>query len=390
MVRDARLFGHRGLPAQGRRRFAHLWLTNDDSQKIEAANGSLPTRPAVWEWDIAQAANDPYKKQVLATFQDAAKYAFPVPPTAEWIEISNVVYPELQAAILGDKTPKAALDAAAERRRKSFRTRASSSVVPRGGGETRTRRRRDLELAHRVHRLSCNSMRLGTLSLMIGPSAKAPSRRFRNSVIGSMKSVRISAPFLLLLPAIIVLVATVAAPLVFSLYSSFTAYRLTRPESLWLVIGFRNYANALTDPVFLAAFARTVLLLTIALNLEMLLGLGLALLVERATRGQRLLRTLMMFPMMFSPILVGFQFKFLFNDNVGLVNNALQSLGITDRAIPWLIDGDSPSSRSWSRKSGRRRRCSRSSFSRGCWRCRGSRSKPRRSMAARPGRASAT
>ena len=34
---------------------------------------------------------------------------------AEWIEISNAVYPELQAAILGDKTPKAALDAAAEK-----------------------------------------------------------------------------------------------------------------------------------------------------------------------------------------------------------------------------------------------------------------------------------
>ena len=47
----------------------------------------------------------------------------------------------------------------------------------------------------------------------------------------------------------------------------------------------------------------------------------------------------MMFPMMFSPILVGFQFKFLFNDNVGLINNALQSLGITEQAIPWLIDG---------------------------------------------------
>ena len=61
-----------------------------------------------------------------------------------------------------------------------------------------------------------------------------------------------------------------------------------------------------------------MVLLTIALNLEMLLGLGLALLVEKAIRGQRLLRTMMMFPMMFSPILVGFQFKFLFNDNVGL------------------------------------------------------------------------
>jgi multiple sugar transport system permease protein len=47
----------------------------------------------------------------------------------------------------------------------------------------------------------------------------------------------------------------------------------------------------------------------------------------------------MMFPMMFSPILVGFQFKFIFNDNIGILNNALQSLGLTDQAIPWLVDG---------------------------------------------------
>ena len=91
------------------------YLTNDDGQKIEAANGSLPTRTAVWEWDIQQAEKDPYKKEVLTAFQEAAKYAFPVPQTPQWIEISNVVYPELQAAILGDKTTQEALDEAAKK-----------------------------------------------------------------------------------------------------------------------------------------------------------------------------------------------------------------------------------------------------------------------------------
>src|ERR1700690_64460 len=150
---------------------------------------------------------------------------------------------------------------------------------------------------------------------------------------------RLGAPSLLLMPAIVILVVGSPAPLLFSLYSSFTAYRLTKPETLWTFVGWRNYVNVFSDPVFWQAFGRTVLLLTIALNLEMVFGLGLALLVEKVTRGQRLLRTLMMFPMMFSPILVGFQFKFLFNDNVGLINNALQSLGITETPIPWLIDG---------------------------------------------------
>ncbi|AZO64263.1 sugar ABC transporter substrate-binding protein [Mesorhizobium mediterraneum] len=91
-----------------------VWfLTNEDSQKLEAASGPLPTRTAVWDWDIQQAAGDPYKTEVLAAFQEQAKHAFAVPQTPEWIEISNAVYPELQAAILGDKTSKQALDDAA-------------------------------------------------------------------------------------------------------------------------------------------------------------------------------------------------------------------------------------------------------------------------------------
>jgi multiple sugar transport system permease protein len=155
-----------------------------------------------------------------------------------------------------------------------------------------------------------------------------------------MKISRLSAPVLLLTPAFIVLAAVIILPLLFSLYSSFTPFRLTKPDSLFVFIGLRNYASVLTNREFWIAFARTVVLLTVALNVEMLLGLGLALLVNKATHGQRVLRTVMMFPMMFSPVLVGFQFKFMFNDNIGFVNNALQSLGITDQAIPWLIDGN--------------------------------------------------
>nr|WP_314088470.1 sugar ABC transporter substrate-binding protein [uncultured Shinella sp.] len=91
-----------------------VWfLTNEDSQKLESAAGPLPTRTAVWEYNIKQAESDPYRKEVLSAFQEAAKHAFAVPQTASWIEISNAVYPELQAAILGDKTSKEALDTAA-------------------------------------------------------------------------------------------------------------------------------------------------------------------------------------------------------------------------------------------------------------------------------------
>ena len=144
--------------------------------------------------------------------------------------------------------------------------------------------------------------------------------------------------FVLLLPAIIVIAAVVLIPLLFSLYSSFTPYKLTRPSTLWKWVGTFNYEKILSDTKFWAAFGRTVLFLTIVLNLELLLGLGIALMMNKVTWGQRTLRTILMFPMMFSPILVGFQFKFIFNDNIGLVNNVLQSMGF-NAALPWLVDG---------------------------------------------------
>lgn len=147
-----------------------------------------------------------------------------------------------------------------------------------------------------------------------------------------------AVPIALISPAILVILIVVLLPLIFSFYTSFTNYKLIRPDTLWDWIGTRNYQRVLGDWDFWAAFGRTVLFLTVALNLEMLLGLAMALLVNKITWGQRTMRTIMMFPMMFSPILVGFQFKYLFNDTIGLVNNALQALGLTDLAIPFLVD----------------------------------------------------
>jgi multiple sugar transport system permease protein len=148
-----------------------------------------------------------------------------------------------------------------------------------------------------------------------------------------------SVPYLLLLPAGLVIVAVVLLPLLVSLYSSFTAYNMTHPASLFRWVGWRNYQRLFDSTDFWWALGRTVVFLTVALNLEMVLGLGIALLVSRVTRGQRLLRTIIMFPMMFSPVLVGFQFNFLLNDNVGLVDNLLLQLGIIDQPIAWLVDG---------------------------------------------------
>ena len=130
------------------------------------------------------------------------------------------------------------------------------------------------------------------------------------------------------MPTLIILTCVVLLPLLLSLWTSFTPFKLTKPDTLYRFVGFRNYERLIGDLDFWIAFGRTVLFLAIALNLELVFGLGIALLINKITYGQRTLRTLMMFPMMFSPILVGFQWKYIFNDNIGLMNNFLREFGV--------------------------------------------------------------
>ena len=148
----------------------------------------------------------------------------------------------------------------------------------------------------------------------------------------------LNGPWVLLMPTLIILICVVLLPLLLSLWTSFTPFKLTKPDTLYRFVGFRNYERLIGDFDFWVAFGRTVLFLAIALNLELIFGLGIALLINKITYGQRTLRTLMMFPMMFSPILVGFQWKYIFNDNIGLLNNFLREFGVI-QPIPWLVDG---------------------------------------------------
>ncbi len=173
-----------------------------------------------------------------------------------------------------------------------------------------------------------------------GDMLPSSSRDAAGSRVLHALAARLSLPARLLLPAFLSVAIVVVLPLLFSLYTSFTSYRLTDPETLSHVIGWRNYLRAFSNGDFWAAFGRTVLFLTVALNLELLFGLGIALLLNRVTVGQRALRTVMMFPMMFSPVLVGFQFKFMLNDSTGVINSLLQTVFGVKTAIPFLVDAN--------------------------------------------------
>ncbi len=145
-------------------------------------------------------------------------------------------------------------------------------------------------------------------------------------------------PFFLLLPSFLFVLVVIGFPLIYSLYVSFTPYELLKPASLNFSFSnaLDNYKRLLGDPVFWKALLNTVIFLTVTVNLEYILALGLSQLLARVTAGKDIIRTMLMLPMMFAPILVGFQFRWFFNDTVGLVNNFLAIFGIKGRA--WLVE----------------------------------------------------
>lgn len=93
------------------------FLTDHDRQMVEARTGLLPTRQSVWDAVKAEflAEGNEFQAMVSETYaQSMAEDAFTPPLIEPWIEVSNEIWPALQAAILGEKSIQDALDDAAE------------------------------------------------------------------------------------------------------------------------------------------------------------------------------------------------------------------------------------------------------------------------------------
>ena len=130
-------------------------------------------------------------------------------------------------------------------------------------------------------------------------------------------------------------------PVLYSIYVSFTPFHLLRPEQTFVFTVEKmwdNYIRLAEDDVFWKSMRNTVLFLAVTVNLSYFIALALSQLMARVTRGQSLMRTLLMVPMMFAPVLVGFQFAWFFNATVGLVNNALYAFGLLSEPKAWLVD----------------------------------------------------
>jgi multiple sugar transport system permease protein len=139
-----------------------------------------------------------------------------------------------------------------------------------------------------------------------------------------------------ILPAFITLLAVGIYPLLFALTISFRQYFITKPN---LGFGFNfpaNYLNVLRDDTFWGSLGRTFLFLFSSLPVQILLGLGIALLLIAPGFPwlRSITRVALVIPLATTYAVVGLMGRLMFNDDFGIVNWAIEQVGL--RSLPWL------------------------------------------------------
>jgi len=140
--------------------------------------------------------------------------------------------------------------------------------------------------------------------------------------------------YLLTLPALIFLLLFNLYPLFYSLTVSFTNYNLSKPFDMRLFVGLNNYLRAFKDPLFLKAFGVSLKYTIGAVTFEFLIGLGVALMLNRLKGFGKKILTISLLPMMLTPIIVGLMWRFMFNYDMGIINFFIAALGL--KPIPFL------------------------------------------------------
>jgi multiple sugar transport system permease protein len=142
--------------------------------------------------------------------------------------------------------------------------------------------------------------------------------------------------WLMVLPAVAVLLAVTVYPLIYSLRESFYRIELSF-SSVQHWVGLQNYVNAFTnDPRFWPAMGRSFYLVGLGVAIELILGLGLALVLNRLGRARTLVTALLLVPVMIAPVAVAIEGVVIFNHSWGPLNYLLSRVGI-DGPV-WLGD----------------------------------------------------
>mgnify|MGYP001556473995 CR=1 FL=1 len=140
--------------------------------------------------------------------------------------------------------------------------------------------------------------------------------------------------YIFLLPGLLVLLAIILFPLLFTIRVSLSAWGVSQPGLNW--IGIENYVGVLRDQRFWQAMVRLGFLAVGTVIIEYVLGFSMALLVWRDIRFRRVFRVLFLVPMMTTPVIMAVIWRTIFHESLGPANDLLGRIGIAP--VPWLTN----------------------------------------------------
>jgi multiple sugar transport system permease protein len=129
------------------------------------------------------------------------------------------------------------------------------------------------------------------------------------------------------LPAVLFVAVLMIFPVLYTLFLSFTSWNLTSGAPLSFA-GFASYGRVLAEPRFLRAVLRTFGFTVFAVLFEGVLGVTIAIVLNRAFVGKSLVKLLLLLPLVATPVAIGIVFNLFYDPTIGLVNFVLKSLGL--------------------------------------------------------------
>jgi len=140
--------------------------------------------------------------------------------------------------------------------------------------------------------------------------------------------------YLLVAPTVVIFAAITLYPLLYSLHLSFFSWNLLRPSLGKVFIGLENYRRIVYDPVFWYSLKTTLYFMGASVALQFLIGLGLALLFNVEFKGRSVARSIVLVPLLITPIVIGLMWRWLLNPEVGILNYLLSFVGVSSKS--WL------------------------------------------------------
>lgn len=299
--------------------FALVAFLTAPEQMLERARdaGQFPALPALYYEGALDGALAVPASEALAVIQRAA----PRPPSPAWAELSAALQIDLHRALTGQSSAPAALEGAARSMRALLEQLglAPNAPPPRAQGR----------LAAAALLLVC------AFAALLAALHLRRRWRVRSGGRGGGGDARLG--WALSAPALGVMAAVIAYPLLWTLWESLHLHDLRMPWRGRPFVGLANYALILGSARFREALGHTLFFAGASVLLEMALGLGLALALHRRFRGRGVLRAAVLVPWALPTVVAAILFRFLFDARAGIAAAAVASTGAVDRSFVWFI-----------------------------------------------------